>query len=104
MVGGLGDRKDEATRAEKKMMTAAQAELKKSSDTGSWDTSCLEDVKKSIWPKSKLMQNVCRRPSDHLLGILARLFLEPKFPHTNFSISSHLPDEITPIEKAHRNP
>ena len=25
-------------------------------------------------------------------GILARLFLEPKFPHTNFSISSHLPD------------
>jgi hypothetical protein len=51
----------------------------------------LEDVKKSIWPKSKLMQNVCRRPSDRLLGILARLFLEPKFPHTNFSISSHLP-------------
>jgi hypothetical protein len=26
------------------------------------------------------MQNVCRRPSDRLLGILARLFLEPKFP------------------------
>jgi hypothetical protein len=57
-----------------------------------------EDVKKSIWPKSKLMQNVCRRPSDRLLGILARLFLEPKFPHTNFSISSHLPDgPFTPI-------
>jgi hypothetical protein len=37
------------------------------------------------------MQNVCRRPSDRLLGILARLFLEPKFPHTNLSISSHLP-------------
>jgi hypothetical protein len=55
-----------------------------------------EDVKKLIWPKSKLMQNVCRRPSDRLLGILARLFLEPKFPHTNFLISSHLPDEITP--------
>jgi hypothetical protein len=50
-----------------------------------------EDVKKLIWPKSKLMQNVCRRPSDRLLGILARLFLEPKFPHTDFSISSHLP-------------
>jgi hypothetical protein len=43
-------------------------------------------VKKSIWPKSKLMQNVCRRPSDRLPGILARLFLEPKFPHINFSI------------------
>jgi hypothetical protein len=57
-----------------------------------------EDVKKSIWPKSKLMQNVCRRPSDRLLGILARLFLEPKFPHTNFSISSHLPDGSTPEE------
>jgi hypothetical protein len=54
-------------------------------------TSRLEDVKKSIWPKSKLMQNVCRRPSDRLLGILARLFLEPKFPHTNLSLSSHLP-------------
>jgi hypothetical protein len=55
-----------------------------------------EDVKKLIWSKSKLMQNVCRRPSDRLLGILARLFLEPKFPHTNFSISSQLPDGITP--------
>jgi hypothetical protein len=43
------------------------------------------------------MQNVCRRPSDRLLGILARLFLEPKFPHTNFSISSHLPDEVTTV-------
>ena len=53
-------------------------------------------MKKSTWPKSKLMQNVCRRPSDRLLGILARLFLEPKFPHTNFSISSHLPDGVTP--------
>jgi hypothetical protein len=49
-------------------------------------------VKKSIWPKSKLMQNVCRHPSGRLRGILARLFVEPKFPHTNFSISSHLPD------------
>jgi hypothetical protein len=37
------------------------------------------------------MQNVCRRPSDRLLGILARLLLEPKFPHTNLSIPSHLP-------------
>jgi hypothetical protein len=55
-----------------------------------------EDVKKSIWPKSKLMQNVCRRPSDRLPCILAAIFLEPKFRHTNFSISSHLPDEITP--------
>jgi hypothetical protein len=53
-------------------------------------------VKKSIWPKSKLMQNVCRRPSDRLLGILARLFLEPKFLHTNFLISSHLPDRYYP--------
>jgi hypothetical protein len=55
----------------------------------------LEDVKKSIWPKSKLMQNVCRRPSDRLLGILARLFLEPTFLHTNFLISSHLPDPVS---------
>jgi hypothetical protein len=59
-------------------------------------------VKKSIWPKSKLTQNVCRRPSDRLLGILPRLFLEPKFPHTNFSISSHLPVHETPAYLAHR--
>jgi hypothetical protein len=62
-----------------------------SGELSRWGLFRLEDVKKSIWPKSKLMQNVCRRPSDRLLGILARLFLEPKFPHTNFSISSHLP-------------
>jgi hypothetical protein len=41
MVAGLGDRKDQATRGEKKKMIAAHAELKKSSDTGSWGTSCL---------------------------------------------------------------
>jgi hypothetical protein len=34
--GGLGGRKNEATRGEKKMMSAAQAEPKKSSDTDSW--------------------------------------------------------------------
>jgi hypothetical protein len=62
-----------------------------------------EDVKKSIWPKYELMQNVCRRPSDRLLGILARFFLEPKFRHTDFSISSHLPDELTPILRVEGN-
>jgi hypothetical protein len=41
MVAALGDRKDQATRGEKKKMIAAQAELKESSDTGSWGTSCL---------------------------------------------------------------
>jgi hypothetical protein len=29
-----------------------------------------------VWPKSKLMQNVCLHPSDRSLGVLARLFLE----------------------------
>jgi hypothetical protein len=36
MAGSLGARKDQATRGEKKKKTVAQAELKKSSDTGSW--------------------------------------------------------------------
>jgi hypothetical protein len=39
--GGLGDPKDEAPRGKKKKMITAQAEFKKSSDTGSWGTSCL---------------------------------------------------------------
>jgi hypothetical protein len=38
MVGGLGDPKDEAPRGKKKKMITAQAEFKKSSDTGSWGT------------------------------------------------------------------
>jgi hypothetical protein len=39
--GGLGDPKDEAPRGKKNKMISAQAEFKKSSDTGSWGTSCL---------------------------------------------------------------
>jgi hypothetical protein len=46
--GGLGDPKDEAPRGKKKTMITAQAEFKKSSDTCSCGTSCLEDVKKLI--------------------------------------------------------
>jgi hypothetical protein len=44
-----------------------------------------EDVKKSIWPKSKLMQNVYRRPSDRLLGILATCFRAEISPHQFFN-------------------
>jgi TnpA family transposase len=46
MEGGLDERKDEATQGENKKMIAVHAELTKFSDTGSWGTSCLEDVKK----------------------------------------------------------
>jgi hypothetical protein len=39
--GGPGDPKDEAAQGKKKKMITAQAEFKKSSETGSWGTSCL---------------------------------------------------------------
>jgi len=44
-------------RGKKKKMITTPAEFKKSLDTGSWGTSCLEDVKKLLW-------ELCRSAPD----------------------------------------